>query len=80
MPITFEMYICVPIHKVNAYEVLVSHKYFTFDNHICSFVPMTTYVFLVWQTFFCFVFCTYANTFELVHPCVSAKMCMHMQW
>ena len=32
----------------NAYEVLSDiHKYFSFDNHICSLLPMTFYVYLV---------------------------------
>ena len=33
-----------------------THKYFTFDHHISSFISLITYVFLVSQTF---GFCTY---------------------
>ena len=30
----------------NAYELFIdSHKYFTYDSLICSFTPMTSYVF-----------------------------------
>ena len=39
--------------------------YYIFDNRIYSFSFMTTYIFLVWQSYFFFLI--YANTFEIKH-------------
>ena len=47
------------------------HMYCAFDNHIYSFLFMTTYVFPVWQTYFFFLI--YANKFEIVHTCASIQ-------
>ena len=46
MPTKFEI-----IHMCNYTAINDSHKYFTFGSHMCSFTPMTTSVFLVWQTY-----------------------------
>ena len=35
----------------NAQRVLSNiHKHFTFGSHMCSFISMITYVFLIWHT------------------------------
>ena len=50
----------------------VIHKEFTFGSHICSFIPMTTYGFLVWQTYFFFLI--YVNIFwNYTYMCIYTK-------
>ena len=52
--ITFELYSQVHLYTMLMHmKYSVSHKYFTFGSPICFFTPMITYVFFVWQTYFC---------------------------
>ena len=45
--------------------------YFAFGNHSSSFSSMTTYIFLVWHTYFSFLICPI--TYGIVHTGVSIQ-------
>ena len=55
----------------NTYKFLL-HKDFTFGMHIYPFTSMTTYGFLIWQTYFSFL--VYTITFwNCTHMCIYPK-------
>ena len=53
MPVTFEIrHTCESMHNTNPHEVFSnSHKKFTFVSHICSFMFMIPYIFLICQSY-----------------------------
>ena len=52
------------------------NMYYAFDNHIYSFLPIITYVFLVWQTWFPLLI--YANKLSNVTHMYLYKILMAM--
>ena len=77
-PTVYKLQITAYISKTSktVYSKLSSNKdmYHAFCKHINSLSSMTTYVLLVWQTYF--VFCIYANNFgNCTHKCKRPMKC-----
>ena len=60
---TYKLHITAYLSKTNnpLSSGLSSNMYYAFGNHIYSLSPMTTYTFLILQTYF--VFCIYGRNF-----------------
>ena len=57
------------------------HMYYAFDNYIYSFSSVTTYVFLVWQTYFFHYLCqkflklyTHVHVYKILMP-MKCQIC-----